>query len=86
MASVNIETFDELIEQLKAYGYSEESELISSLRQSMWTTSSEMIGELGFAILKIQSHSAATPDELSQNLVRCIKEVRKVWPDIKLPS
>ena len=45
-----------------------------------------MIGELGLAILKIQSHSVANHDVQSQNLVRCIKEVRKVWTDIKLPS
>ena len=75
-----------MIKQLQAYGYSEEAELILSLRTSMWTTSPEKIGELGLAILKIQSYSVANYDVQSQNLVRCIKEVRKVWPDIKLPS
>ncbi|MFZ2407786.1 MAG: hypothetical protein WAW41_21865 [Methylobacter sp.] len=84
MNAINTEPFDELISRLQAYGYSADAESISSLRTSAWTSSSEMIGELGIAILEIQSHCEPAPAELRQALARCMKEVRKVWPGIKL--
>ncbi len=85
MSVVNVEPFDELIDRLRAQGYSIDAESISSLRTAMWTTSSEMVGELGLAIMKFQSQNPAAPDELKLNLARCMKEVRKVWPGIRSP-
>ena len=85
MGAVHLEPFDELIGQLRAYGLSAAAESISSLMGSPWTSSSEMIGELGIAILIIQSENASVPKELRQVLSRCMREVKKVWPHIKLP-
>jgi len=85
MNAVRLEPFDELIVQLRAHGFSTAAESIAGVRTSTWTSSSEMIGELGLAVLKIQSQAAAAPVELKQALRCCMKEVHKVWPDIKVP-
>ena len=84
MATLNQELFDDLINQLRAYEYWEDADFILSLKRTMWTSSSEMMGELGLAVLTIQSQNRDIPDELSQALALCMKEVRKVWPGIKL--
>jgi hypothetical protein len=44
-----------------------------------------MIGELGLAVLRLQSKNQRLPNELTPVANRCMKEVRKIWPDIKLP-
>jgi hypothetical protein len=86
MSTVSTEPFDQLVQQLTTHGFWDAAVSISSVRSSGWTTSSEMIGRLGMEILKIQSGSAAAPEELKETLERCMKEVRKVWPKIKLPD
>ncbi len=43
------------------------------------------VGELGMSVLKIQSENAQGSNDLQRILTRCIDEVRKVWPQIKLP-
>jgi len=74
-----------LINQLRAYEYWADADFILSLKRTMWTSSSEMMGELGLAVLTIQSQSGDIPGELGRALALCMKEVRKVWPDINLP-
>ncbi len=85
MSAVKLEPFDELIDHLRKHGFSVAAESISRLRDSAWTTSSEMMGELGIAVLKIQSQIAAAPEEVTRAVGACLNEVRKVWPHIKLP-
>jgi hypothetical protein len=47
MASVQTAPFDELIEALRHDGLSGAAESLTQLRGAAWTTSSEMLGELG---------------------------------------
>lgn len=86
MSAASTDPFDELVQQLTKHGFWDAAVSISSVRSSGWTTSSEMIGRLGIEILKIQSGITAAPEELGEALERCMKEVRKVWPQIKLPD
>lgn len=84
MDTANLEPFDNLIKQLRTHGHLVEAETISILRTLAWTSSSEMIGELGLAILRIQSQCAVEHDDLKQAFACCMKEIRKVFPHIKL--
>ena len=44
-----------------------------------------MLGELGLAVLRIQS-DPQFPAELQPLADRCMSEVRRVWPEIRLPG
>jgi len=41
-----------------------------------------MIGELGLAVLRLQSDKNLFPSELAPIADRCMNEVRKVWPEM----
>lgn len=83
-SAVQTEPFDELIERLRANGLSDAADSLSRLKGAGWTTSSEMIGELGLAVLMLQERPGL-PAEVMRLARRCMSEVRKVWPSIKLP-
>jgi hypothetical protein len=85
MGAVHLDPFDELIRQLRAKGLPAAADSLASIKASAWTTSSQMLGELGMAVLKIQSENAQASSDLKRALTRCIEEVRKVWPQIRLP-
>ena len=84
MNPVQLEPFDELIRELRAQGLPG-ADSLAAIRTSAWSSSSEMIGELGKAVLRIQSENRHTSGELGQIPGRCMEEVRKVWPGIRLP-
>lgn len=82
MSAVELAPFDELIAQLRARELNEAADSISRLRTAAWSTSSEMIGELGLAVLRLQSDKNLFPRELTPLADRCMTEVRKVWPEM----
>ncbi|MDB5922626.1 MAG: hypothetical protein JWN13_1562 [Betaproteobacteria bacterium] len=51
-ATISLEPFDKLIEQLQRHGIASAAESIAILRRSGWTSSSELIGELALAVLQ----------------------------------
>ncbi len=79
---------DDLISKLRACGYpGKAEELRGIVHETAWTSSSEMLGEIGLCILRIQQGLGRKPPaELNEGLSRCLKVVRKTWPDIKLPK
>lgn len=83
-AVVDTAPFEELIGKLREAGLSTAADSLSTLRGSAWTTSSELIGELGLAVLRLQ-RQPGLPADLMQLTQRCMSEVRKVWPHIELP-
>jgi hypothetical protein len=83
MDVVQREVFDELIRQLHADGLSSAAESILALRKAAWSTSSEMIGELGIAVSKIQAETPQASPALQEILGRCMAQVRKIWPDVR---
>lgn len=71
--------FLQLIEGLRKRGRLADAEALASLKVVGWTSASEMVGEMGQAILELQGEM---PDELKPVAARCLAEVRKVWPRI----
>ena len=83
MASAfQIAPFDELIVKLRESGFVGHADALSELKGSAWTTSSEMIGELGRAVLRLRKQPKL-PAEVSRLVGRCMSEVRKVWPQLR---
>ena len=80
---VDPQPFDDLIAALGAHGFSADAQSLAEITSIAWTTSSEMIGELGQAVLSVQRKLNAAPPDIEQALRRCMTEVRKVWPQIK---
>lgn len=83
-AAFQLQPFDDLIAQLRARGLATAADSIAGVKAIAWTTSQEMIGELGLAVLRLQAEKKSFPPELIPLANRCMTEVRKVWPDIRL--
>ncbi len=78
------ECFDELIRQLRVEGYDEPAnKLYTLLYEVAWTTCSELLGELGLAILEFERRRPNVSTELRRLLISCTNLIRKVWPNIK---
>lgn len=86
MASVPLEPFDELIALLRENEFASAASAISALRQAGWTSSSEMLGELGLELLRFRAQAGPLPGKLERQLELCMAEVRKAWPHIRLPA
>ena len=79
---------DAVITRLRECGYvAKAEELRGIVHETAWTSSSEMLGEIGLCLLRIQqSLGRVPPAAVNESLARCLKAVRKTWPDIKLPK
>lgn len=71
------------IERIREAGLSIEAEELDSSLQYSSTSSSEIIGEIGQAILGVQRRMGdALPIEVSEQLELCMAEIREVWQSI----
>jgi len=53
------------------------------IHEVAWTTGSELLGELGVELKRIQElHDPRLPAELSEAVSRSLRFVRKYWPDL----
>jgi len=75
---------DWLAQRLTKAGLSDAAERLSNLLHGVaWTTSSELIGELGQALLAIRRlHSSDLPPDVAEHLDAAIASAREVWPDL----
>jgi hypothetical protein len=79
-----IEPFDSLAEMLKEKGYEHfYHQLNTLLHQTVWTTGSELYGEMGLVLKRFSSEChRKLNDDLAEKLNECLKEVEKIWPQI----
>lgn len=78
--SVSTTPFVALAQALKARGFAAHAARLEAVLDGVWTTSSELIGELGVVVLAVRAECkplAATEKAL---LKACAQEVRKAWP------
>lgn len=73
----------ELAVALKAHGRSSHSQRLEAVLQGVWTTSNEMIGELGVVVLAVRHECQLDPAEKAL-LEACATEVSKAWPGFRL--
>ncbi len=79
-----MKTVERAIRSLDECGCADEAARLRELvHEGALSRSSEMIGDIGLAILAIRDSAAARlSDEAASHLERCMEIVRRVWPDI----
>ena len=79
-------TLSQAIDRLRAAGFKEDAAMLWDLAfEAAWTSSSEMVGESGLAILRVQQRARGKlPKPVARGLDLCMDHVREVWPDIRL--
>lgn len=79
--------FDELSSMLHAEGHDQLGQRLHMLvHEVAWTTSSELMGELGVEILTFRRTAKDLSPDLQKLLCRCMDVVKQVWPDIEKVS
>lgn len=81
---VSSEPFHALAASLREGGFTTHGSRLEDILGGVWTTSSELMGELGEAVMAIRKECRPlTPDQKA--LVKaCMREVRRVWPGFGL--
>lgn len=78
------ECFDDLIRRLRIEGHTQPAARLQTLlHETAWTTSSELLGELGLTILTFERTHSILSSDLQELFLSCMVLVRRVWPDIK---
>ncbi len=81
-----IKSVDGAIRSLDECGCADEAARLRELvHETAWSSSSEMIGDIGLAILGIRDSAGdRLSDDAASLLDRCMEMVRRVWPEIGL--
>lgn len=78
--AVSSEPFYSLAAALKEGGFVAHGEHIEKILGGVWTTSSELIAELGQAVLTVRKKCKPLTTKQKVLVRQCLKEVRKAWP------
>jgi hypothetical protein len=83
MTIISYEPFEVLIGSLRGDGLHQHADVLDHLLHKVaWTTGSEMIGELGQRVKKIQKEDfSRLSAETNSHLIQAINMVKTVWPD-----
>jgi hypothetical protein len=79
-SSVRSEPFRALAVSLRQSGFTAHAIRVEDVLDGTWTTSSELIGELGAATLAIRRECRPLQAEHKALVRQCLREVRKAWP------
>ena len=83
-ASVSSQPFRDLAASLKDGGFTTHSSRLESILNGTWTTSSELIGELGVAVLAIRKECEPLTSSQKALVKECVRQVRRAWPGFGL--
>lgn len=84
--TVSSEPFLALASALRDDGFTTHSSRLESILNGTWTTSSELIAELGVAVVTIRKECKPLNPTRRVLLKECLRQVRKVWPGFGLFS
>ena len=84
--TVSSEPFYALASSLKKGGFAAQSRRLENILDGTWTTSSELIAELGQTVVGIRRECKALSPVQKALLKECLRQVRKVWPGFGLFS
>lgn len=85
-ASVSSEPFHALAATLKVTGFTDYSTRLENVLNGTWTTSSELIGELGVVVIAIRNECRPLTSNQKALVKECMKQVRAAWPGFGLFS
>lgn len=72
------------VEILRETGLAEDAEALNRLLGSAWTSSSEMLGEIGLAIVRtMRAHGSELPPGVVAAFEAMLAEIEKTWPAIR---
>lgn len=77
---VSSEPFHALAASLKESGFTALARRLEGILEGTWTTSSELIGELGVAVVAVRRECRPLSAAQKALLKQCLREVRKAWP------
>jgi len=83
---VSSKPFRALATALKESGFPTHSRRLESILDGTWTTSSELVAELGQAVLAVRKECKPLRSAHEALLKECLREVRKVWPGFGMLS
>lgn len=78
--SVSSEPFYILATSLRESGFAAHSSRLEDVLNGTWTTSSELIGELGLVVVVIRKECRPLSTSQKALIKQCLREVRKAWP------
>lgn len=78
--AVRSEPFRLLAASLTEGGFPAQGERLQSVLDGTWTTSSELINELGIAVLAIRKECKPLSTTQKALATQCLREVRKAFP------
>jgi len=84
--TVSTEPFQALADDLKASGFVAHGERLEGVINGVWTTSSELIGELGAVVVAVRKECHPLDARQKALIKACLREVRKAWPGFGLFS
>lgn len=84
--SVSSEPFLKLASALRESGFAAHGSRLESILNGTWTTSSELIAELGQAVVAVRKECIPLSPVQKTLLKECLREVRKAWPGFGLLS
>jgi hypothetical protein len=72
--------FRALAASLKDSGFAAHASRMEDILGGTWTTSSELIAELGHAVLDVRRQCRPLTSEQQRMVRDCLRQVRSVWP------
>ena len=84
--TISSEPFYALASALQEGGFTTHSKRLESILNGTWTTSSELISELGQVVVAIRKECKPLNSKQKGLLKECLRQVRKVWPGFGLFS
>ena len=80
MADTSSAPFRALVASLKECGFAKHASSLEDTLNGTWTTSSELIGELGGVVLAIRRECSPLTRDQKRLIKDCLREVHRVWP------
>jgi len=77
---VSSEPFEALAASLEESGFTAHGKRLDTVLNGVWTTSSELISELGIAVLAIRKECRPLSAGQEMSIKQCLREVRKAFP------
>jgi hypothetical protein len=84
--TVSSEPFHALASALEKSGFTAHGRRIENVLNGTWTTSSELIAELGQAVVVVRKECKPLSPAHKALLKECLRQVRIVWPGFGLFS
>ena len=79
-ASTRPSPFTALAASLRASGFVEQAARLEDVLTTSWTTSSELYGELGLAVLAARRECRPLSAAQKTLIRQCLRQVRTAWP------